>query len=93
MHVGWLAPLELPRGAERLDAVALIERIAARLHLAPRFRQRLASVPLGLGEPTWVDDAEFDLRRHVRVIEPPDALDPRRPAGADGPLPVAAAAA
>lgn len=74
MHVGWLAQLELPRGAERLDAVALIERIAGRLHLAPRFRQRLASVPLGLGEPAWVDDAEFDLRRHVRVIEPPDAL-------------------
>lgn len=74
MHVGWLAQLELPRGVERLDAVALIERIAGRLHLTPRFRQRLASVPLGLGEPAWVDDAEFDVRRHVRVIEPPDAL-------------------
>jgi len=74
MHVGWLAPLELPPGAERLDAVALIDRIAARLHLAARFRQRLATVPLGLGEPAWVDDAAFDLRRHVRVVEPPAAL-------------------
>ena len=74
MHVGWLAPLELPPGADRLDAVELIERIGARLHLAPRFRQRLANVPLGIAEPTWVDDPEFDLRRHVRVVEPPDPL-------------------
>ena len=74
MHVGWLAPLELPPGADRLDAVELIERIGARLHLAPRFRQRLASAPLGIAEPTWVDDPEFSLKRHVRVVEPPDPL-------------------
>ena len=74
MHVGWLAPLELPPGVDRLDAVELIERIGARLHLAPRFRQRLANAPLGIAEPTWVDDPEFALRRHIRVIEPPDPL-------------------
>ena len=74
MHVGWLAPLELPPGVDRLDAVELIERIGARLHLAPRFRQRLASAPLGIAEPTWVDDPQFALRRHIRVIEPPDPL-------------------
>lgn len=74
MHVGWLAPLELPPGAGRLDAVALIEQIASRLHLAPRFRQRLAEVPLGLAEATWVDDPDFDLRRHIRVVEPPEPL-------------------
>jgi WS/DGAT/MGAT family acyltransferase len=74
MHVGWLAPLELPSGAERLDAVILAERIGARLHLAPRFRQRLAPAPLGLAEPAWVDDPRFELRRHVRVVEPPEPL-------------------
>jgi WS/DGAT/MGAT family acyltransferase len=74
MHVGWLAPLELPPGAVRLDAAALIDQIAARLHLAPRFRQRLAEVPLGLAEAAWVDDTGFDLRRHIRVVEPPEAV-------------------
>lgn len=74
MHVGWLAPLELPAGAERLDAVSLIERIASRLHFAPRFRQRLGSVPLGLAEAAWVDDEAFNLRNHVRVVEPPEPV-------------------
>ena len=33
--------------------------------MVPRFRQRVEEAPLGLGYPTWVTDAEFDLRRHV----------------------------
>ncbi len=38
-------------GVEELDPDRLSERIAARLHLAPRFRQVVAPVPLG--EPMW----------------------------------------
>ncbi len=45
----------------------LASRIAARLHLAPRFRQRLASSPVG--EPAWVDDPGFQLHHHVRAID------------------------
>lgn len=67
MHVGWLSTLLLPCGSEALDAQSLAKRIAARLHLAPRFRQRLAASPLG--EPAWVDDPGFRLHRHVREIE------------------------
>ena len=63
MHVGWLATLHLHEGSESLDAAVLAERIAARLHLTPRFRQRLATAPVG--EPAWVDDPGFDLERHV----------------------------
>jgi WS/DGAT/MGAT family acyltransferase len=65
MHVGWLATLELPSGSFELDAGRLAERIAARLHLAPRFRQRV--VPAPLGEPLWVDDPTFVLADHVLV--------------------------
>jgi diacylglycerol O-acyltransferase / wax synthase len=32
----------------------------------PRYRQRLAFVPLGQGRPRWVDDPHFNLRYHVR---------------------------
>jgi WS/DGAT/MGAT family acyltransferase len=44
----------------------LIAHIRSRLHLVPRFRQRLAFVPLGLGRPVWVDDPHFNLGYHVR---------------------------
>jgi len=45
------------------DLLAHIER---RLHLVPRYRQKLAFVPLGQGRPRWVDDPHLNLRYHVR---------------------------
>ncbi len=68
MHVGWLSRLELPDGADALDVPRLLATLGARLHRAPRFRQLVAPAPLDLGEPTWVDDHEFDLARHVHVV-------------------------
>ena len=44
----------------------LIEAIESRLHLVPRYRQRLAFVPLHQGRPVWVDDPHFKVRYHVR---------------------------
>jgi WS/DGAT/MGAT family acyltransferase len=44
----------------------LLDHIERRLHLVPRYRQRLASVPLGQGRPRWVDDPHLNLRYHVR---------------------------
>jgi diacylglycerol O-acyltransferase len=44
----------------------LLEAFERRLHLVPRYRQRLAFVPLGQGRPCWVDDPHFNLRYHVR---------------------------
>ena len=46
-----------------------IERVrryfASRLHLVPRYRQRLAYVPV-TNDPVWVDDERFDVAYHVR---------------------------
>jgi diacylglycerol O-acyltransferase / wax synthase len=44
----------------------LLEMIERRLPLVPRYRQRLAFVPLGQGRPKWVDDPHLNLRYHVR---------------------------
>jgi diacylglycerol O-acyltransferase len=44
----------------------LVEAIERRLHLVPRYRQRLAFVPLQQGRPVWVDDPHFNIRYHVR---------------------------
>jgi WS/DGAT/MGAT family acyltransferase len=48
----------------------------SRLHLVPQFRRRLATVPLGLHHPVWVDDADFDLDYHVRRIGCPAPCGP-----------------
>jgi WS/DGAT/MGAT family acyltransferase len=44
----------------------LVDAIDARLHVVPRYRQKLAHVPLGQGRPQWVDDPHFNPRYHVR---------------------------
>jgi WS/DGAT/MGAT family acyltransferase len=44
----------------------LLAHIGSRLDLVPRYRQRLAQVPLAQARPRWVDDDRFDLRYHVR---------------------------
>ena len=44
----------------------LIDAIQSRLHLVPRYRQRLAFVPLNQGRPVWVDDPHLNVRYHVR---------------------------
>jgi WS/DGAT/MGAT family acyltransferase len=43
--------------------------------LVPRLRQRVVPPLLPVGPPAWVDDAEFDLDRHVRRVVWPDAPD------------------
>jgi diacylglycerol O-acyltransferase / wax synthase len=42
------------------------DHIASRLHLVPRFRQKLRFVPFGQGRPKWVDDPHLNLEYHVR---------------------------
>ncbi len=62
LHVASVAVFEGP--APSWDAVR--EHVEARLHLVPRFRQRLAEVPLNQGRAVWVDDPHFNLRYHLR---------------------------
>jgi len=44
----------------------LLEHLERRLHLVPRYRQRLAQVPFEQGRPVWVDDPHFNARYHLR---------------------------
>jgi diacylglycerol O-acyltransferase len=44
----------------------LIAAIEGRLHLVPRYRQKLAFVPFSQGRPRWVDDPHLNLSYHVR---------------------------
>ena len=49
----------------------LLDAFERRMPLVPRYRQRLAFVPLGQGRPVWVDDPHLNLRYHVRVTALP----------------------
>src|SRR5258705_10250784 len=62
MHVGAVMLFEgPPPGREET-----LEHIASRLHLVPRYRQKLAFPRFEMGRPLWVDDPSFNLEYHVR---------------------------
>jgi WS/DGAT/MGAT family acyltransferase len=53
----------------------LVDHIVGRLHLVPRYRQRLAYVPYGQGRPVWADDPHFNPRYHIRHTALPKPAD------------------
>jgi diacylglycerol O-acyltransferase / wax synthase len=62
MHVGALVIFEGP--APSHDEFSA--HIKSRLHLVPRYRQKLAIPRFEMGRPFWVDDPSFNLDYHVR---------------------------
>ena len=62
MHVGGICIFEGPPPSYD----DLLEHVSSRLHLVPRFRQKLAYPPVPTGRPFWVDDPAFNLEYHVR---------------------------
>lgn len=65
MHVGWAALFDPPADGPAPSFAAIRDHIESRLHRAPRYRQRLAEVPLGLDDPVWIDDEAFAVDHHV----------------------------
>jgi WS/DGAT/MGAT family acyltransferase len=66
MHIGGVAIFEpSPLGTGRALYDGLAKAIAPRLDLMPRYRQKLAFVPLSLDTPVWVDDPDFDMSNHL----------------------------
>jgi len=43
----------------------VFDHFAARMHLLPAYRRKLAQVPLNIAHPSWVDDPDFDLANHL----------------------------
>jgi diacylglycerol O-acyltransferase len=62
MHVGAVLVFEGPPPAYD----DFLDHVRSRLHLVPRFRQKLAFPPAEAGRPFWVDDPNFNLSYHVR---------------------------
>jgi diacylglycerol O-acyltransferase / wax synthase len=65
MHVGSMAIFRLPsdyKGDFFEDFKAMI---ASRLHLAPILKARLEKTPLDIDHPSFVEDDQFDIDRHI----------------------------
>src|SRR5918999_3242826 len=62
MHVGAVLIFEGPPPSYE----DFCNQVRGRLHLVPRYRQKLAFPPLETGRPLWVDDPNFNLQYHVR---------------------------
>jgi WS/DGAT/MGAT family acyltransferase len=63
---------EVPGGR---GAQGIGQTLEERLHLVPRYRQKVRFRPFNLGHPVWVDDADFDLSYHVRRAALPQPGD------------------
>jgi WS/DGAT/MGAT family acyltransferase len=68
-HIAGLTVLDPEGRSITFDDV--VKRIEERIVYAPKFRWKLQEVPFGLDRPVWVDDPEFDVRRHVRHLAVP----------------------
>jgi diacylglycerol O-acyltransferase / wax synthase len=62
MHIGAVLIFEGP--PPRYDD--LVAHVRSRLHLVPRYRQKLGFPPAQTGRPMWIDDTTFNLEYHVR---------------------------
>jgi WS/DGAT/MGAT family acyltransferase len=62
MHIGGVLVFEGPPP----DFNDYLDHVRSRLHLVPRYRQKLTTPPLETGRPLWVDDPDFNLEYHVR---------------------------
>jgi WS/DGAT/MGAT family acyltransferase len=56
-------PLMRDDGGIAIDRIRQL--LDSRLFLIPRYRQRIATIPVE-GHPVWVDDANFNIQYHVR---------------------------
>src|ERR671932_1147759 len=76
MHVGAIAVFEGPPPSYD----EFIAGLESRLHLVPRYRQKLAEPRFEMGRPFWVDDPSFNIDYHVRhtALPKPGSLEQLR---------------
>src|SRR5712671_6563747 len=65
MHVGSMAIFRLPENYNGNFFEEFKAMIASRLHITPILKSRLAKTPLDIDHPSWVEDEQFDIDRHI----------------------------
>ena len=64
MHIGSTSIFE-----SRLDVEAIRKHIEDRLHLIPRYLQKIVPDPFNIAHPTWEYDESFDINNHIIEIK------------------------
>lgn len=65
-HVACITIFDPAKAGREFDMDVLKRSLASRLDLLPPLRWRVIEAPLGLGQPHWIEDPEFDLDWHIR---------------------------
>ncbi len=65
MHVGSMAIFRFPEDYKGNFFEDFKAMIASRLHVAPILKARLEKAPLDIDHPSWVEDDQFDIDRHI----------------------------
>ncbi|HKA61080.1 MAG TPA: wax ester/triacylglycerol synthase family O-acyltransferase, partial [Methylomirabilota bacterium] len=72
MHVGGSMVYE-----GHVPVAVLVQALESRLHLLPRYRQKVVFPPFAMAHPTWEDDPTFDISNHVAEVTLPSPGDDR----------------
>jgi len=75
MHVGSMAIFRLPDDYKGDFFEEFKAMIAARMHIAPILKARLQKAPLDIDHPSWVEDDQFDIDRHIFRASLPEPRD------------------
>jgi diacylglycerol O-acyltransferase len=84
MHVGSLTIVTLPEGYTGDFYEDFKSSIGSRIGLAKSLRWKLAQTPFDIDRPSWIEDEQFDLDRHIlrgALPEPHDFATAQRVAG------------
>jgi len=65
MHVGSMTLVKLPDGYTGDFFEDLLQLFSQRIHLAKSLKYKLAPTPFDIDRPSWVEDEEFEIVRHV----------------------------
>jgi diacylglycerol O-acyltransferase len=75
MHVGSMAIFRLPDDYQGDFFEDFKTMIASRLHVAPILKARLEKAPLDIDHPSWVEDDQFEIDRHIFKVSLPAPHD------------------
>ena len=70
-HVGSVCIVDQSTAPEPFTLERFTRVVESRLPLVPPLRRRLVDVPLGLDQPYWIEDPDFDIEFHVRELALP----------------------
>ncbi len=66
MNIGALSIFE-----GKIDFDEFVRLVNSRLHRAPRYFQRIVQAPFHLGQPTWIQDPDFYIGKHIKRASVP----------------------